>query len=180
MVQQKREKISQKDFANNCIPEYVPDNLPWYKTDSLITYIDKLKYDNFARSRDEYLANTEFVNFEMFYKKINETKVSHEIEKIYIRQSTVLGYNIILKNKKDLVLFSAFRYRKKDVYACKQLSIEHLKKMSDKTVAEDFDLCHHLVNDLRNLVLIKTIALFIMLFAKDLSFRYITKMILLK
>ena len=34
------------NFTNNYIPEYVPDNLPLYERDGLMTYIDKLKYDD--------------------------------------------------------------------------------------------------------------------------------------
>ena len=46
-----------------------------------MAYVDKLKYDNFARNRDEQFANSEAVNFEMIYKKINGGKVPREMKK---------------------------------------------------------------------------------------------------
>lgn len=54
-----------KNFTNNYIPEYVFDNLQWYQRDGLMTYIDKLKYDNFIR--DEHFKITKVVNFDMIY-----------------------------------------------------------------------------------------------------------------
>ena len=32
-----------KTFANKYIPKYVPEDLPWYERDGLLTYIDQLK-----------------------------------------------------------------------------------------------------------------------------------------
>ena len=29
-------------FVNNCVPEYVPEDLAWYERDSRVTYIDQL------------------------------------------------------------------------------------------------------------------------------------------
>lgn len=54
-----------KNFTNNYIPEHVSDKLLWYESDGLMTYIDKLKYNNFARDRDAHLKKTEVVNFDM-------------------------------------------------------------------------------------------------------------------
>lgn len=54
-----------KNFTNNYIPEYVFDNLQWYQRDGLMTYIDKLKYNNFIR--DEHFKITKVVNFDMIY-----------------------------------------------------------------------------------------------------------------
>ena len=41
-----------KIFANNYIPEYVPEDLPWYERDSLMTHIDQLKYKEFISDPD--------------------------------------------------------------------------------------------------------------------------------
>ena len=46
-----------KNFSNNCIPEYVPDNLKWYERDGLMKYINKLKYDDFISNTDEHFKN---------------------------------------------------------------------------------------------------------------------------
>ena len=36
-----------RNFANNYIPECVPEDLPWYERDRLMTYIDQMKYKYF-------------------------------------------------------------------------------------------------------------------------------------
>ena len=38
---------------NKSITEFVTDNLPWYESDNLMTYIDKLKGDRFLKNPNE-------------------------------------------------------------------------------------------------------------------------------
>ena len=52
-----------KIFANNFIPKYVPEDLPWYERDDLLTYIDQLKYKEFISDSD--VKNTKVINFDM-------------------------------------------------------------------------------------------------------------------
>ena len=40
------------NFANNYMPRYVPEDLPWYERDGLLTYIDQLKYKEFISDPD--------------------------------------------------------------------------------------------------------------------------------
>ena len=54
-----------KIFANSCLPEYVPEDLPWYERDGLMTYIDQLKYKEFLSEPDAAIKYTKLINFEM-------------------------------------------------------------------------------------------------------------------
>ena len=54
-----------KIFANNYIPKYVPEDLPWYERDGLLTYIDQLKYKKFIFEPDAAVKNTKIINFNM-------------------------------------------------------------------------------------------------------------------
>ena len=56
-----------KIFANKYIPKYVPENLPWYKRDELLTYIDQLKYKYFISDPDAHIKNKQPINFEMIH-----------------------------------------------------------------------------------------------------------------
>ena len=56
-----------KIFANDYIPKYVPEGLPWYERDSLLTYIDQLKYKEFISDPDVTVKNIKVINFDMIY-----------------------------------------------------------------------------------------------------------------
>ena len=47
--------MSDKIFVNKYIPEVVPKDLPWYKEDKLMTYINQLKYKRFMSNPYKYL-----------------------------------------------------------------------------------------------------------------------------
>ena len=55
-------------FANNYIPKYVLEDLPWYERDGLLlTYIDQLKYKEFISDSDVAVKNTKVINFDMIH-----------------------------------------------------------------------------------------------------------------
>ena len=56
-----------KIFANSYVPEYVPEDLPWYEHDGLITYIDQLKWKEFISDLNAVIKNTKAINFEMIH-----------------------------------------------------------------------------------------------------------------
>ena len=56
-----------KTFANKYILKYVPENLPWYERDGLLTYIDQLKYRDFISDPNAHIKNTQIINFEMIH-----------------------------------------------------------------------------------------------------------------
>ena len=54
-------------FANHYIPKYVPEDLPWYERDGLLTYIDQLKYKKYISDPDAAVQNTKAINFDMIH-----------------------------------------------------------------------------------------------------------------
>ena len=83
--------ISSKIFTNAYIPEYVADNLKWYKRDGLDTWYKKSKCDEFLEDTDSYFNKTQIVNFDIIsnHKAIGKKKfeqyqtVNHEKLKMY-------------------------------------------------------------------------------------------------
>ena len=63
--------MSHKIFVNKYILEAVPEDLLWYKRDSLITYTDQLKYKRFISDPDSYLEKAEVFNFDMIHALCN-------------------------------------------------------------------------------------------------------------
>ena len=56
-----------KIFAKSYLPECVPEDLPWYERDGLMTYIDRAKYKDFISDPDTAIKNTKIINFEMIH-----------------------------------------------------------------------------------------------------------------
>ena len=75
MAQQIRKRS--KIFPNNYLPEYVPENLPWYERGGLMTYIDQLKYEEFISDADAIIKNTKIINFEMIHAQCRGTPRTH-------------------------------------------------------------------------------------------------------
>ena len=48
--------------VNNYAPEYMPENLPWYERDGLLTWYDQVKCKEFLEDPDAHFKNkkTEF------------------------------------------------------------------------------------------------------------------------
>ena len=59
--------MSDKIFVDKYIPDAVPKDLPWYKRDDLMTYIDQLKYKRFIFDPDSYLEKAEVIHFDMIH-----------------------------------------------------------------------------------------------------------------
>lgn len=62
-------KISDKIYLNKYTPEVISEDLPWNKKDSLMKYIDRLKYKVFISNPDSYLEKAEVINFDMIYAR---------------------------------------------------------------------------------------------------------------
>ena len=63
------------NFTNNYIPEFVPDNLKWYERDSLMTYIDRLKYDNFIKDTDRHFEKRRSLILISYTNRLGERKL---------------------------------------------------------------------------------------------------------
>ena len=53
--------------ASSYIPKYVKPDLKWYERDGLITYIDKIKYEEYSRDLDKYVSQANIENFDLSY-----------------------------------------------------------------------------------------------------------------
>ena len=59
--------------GNKVIPEYISENLPWYERDCLMTYIDQMKYKDYAEKNDEYWKNIEVIHFDKIHNRCKGT-----------------------------------------------------------------------------------------------------------
>ena len=66
-----------KIFDNDYIPKYVPEDLPWYEREGLLTYIDQMKYKEFISDPDAAVKNTKVINFDMIYTQCGGTPRTH-------------------------------------------------------------------------------------------------------
>ena len=81
MVQQ---EVRKKDMVqNNYVPDYIPDNLPWYERDRLMTYIDKLKCGRFLKDPDKHFKETKVINFDIICKTSRGGKIPDKTLKDY-------------------------------------------------------------------------------------------------
>lgn len=62
--------LSKAKPVNKYIRDYVPKKLKWCKKDSLMTYIDQLKYVEFNSGPDVYLDKALVINFDRIHKSI--------------------------------------------------------------------------------------------------------------
>ena len=119
--------MAAKKFLNNYIPEYISDNLPWFERNGLMTYIDKLKYDNFVKDLDSHFRKMQIINFDIIHKQARGIEISdNELRKYKTIDNSRLGN--YPSRKKSQILSLAFRCPRKDIYLAKCLSVEHFKK----------------------------------------------------
>ena len=71
--------------VNNYISEYMPDDLPWYERDVLMTDLGKLKRDEFLKNPDKHFREKKIINFSIIYKSICGEKISEIDLKNYER-----------------------------------------------------------------------------------------------
>ena len=112
-----------KIFANNYIPKYVPEDLPWYERDGLLTYIDQLKYKEFISDPDAAVKNTKVINFDMIHAQCWGTPRTHS-DNFYqtVREKDVK--KMLQKDKKKAVA-ACIRSDRKDIFVEKKLAFTH-------------------------------------------------------
>ena len=69
--------------CQNDIPEYVPKDLPWYKRDCLMTYIDQVKCRDFLRDLEDHFKNTKIINFDVIHCQMRGEKAPEDLFKKY-------------------------------------------------------------------------------------------------
>ena len=66
------------NIANKYVPDFVPDDLKWYKRDGLLTWYDQIKCETFLEDPDRHFNNTKIVNFDIVNKWVRGEEVSEQ------------------------------------------------------------------------------------------------------
>ena len=117
--------------TNNYIPESTPSNLPWYEIDGLITWLDKVKCDEFLEDFNKHFRKKKIVNFYIIYKSNRGEKIPEGDLKKYqtVQNNRVKQYP---QKDKDKLLFAAFRTDRKDLHFEKEVANSYFKLLSKK------------------------------------------------
>ena len=100
--------MSSNNCTNNYVPEFVPQNLPWYERDRLMMWYDQVKCREFLENSDKHFKTTKIVNFDIIRRETAGEKVPEEVLRKYqtVQNERVLKYP---KNDQKKFLSSAFR-----------------------------------------------------------------------
>ena len=123
----RKERSKETNLANKFVPEFVPENLPWYKRDSLLTWYDQAKCRDFLEDTDGHFRTTKIVNFDIINKDLKKEKISKETLKGY----QILNYEQVMTYPPEVqrkIFESAFRTDRKDIFFKKESIDEYLKK----------------------------------------------------
>ena len=117
--------------VNNYIPKYIPDDLPWYERNGLMTRLDKIKCDEFLEDPGKHLRGNLNLNFDMIYTSIRGEKIPEADLKNY----HIVKYELVSKYpQKDKNNFrgAAFRNDRKDLYFDKEVVKSHFLNAKEK------------------------------------------------
>ena len=103
--------------------KYVPEDLPWYERDGLMTYIEQARYKDFISDPDTAIKNTKIINFEMIHAQCRGTPRTHSDE-FY---QTVREKNVSKMPQKDRkkTVAACLRSERKDIFIEKKLAFSH-------------------------------------------------------
>ena len=79
--------------CNTYVPQYVSDNLKWYERDSLLTWYNQCKCQDFLRYSDAHFKETKLVNFDIIHRMCRGEEVPQNV----LKQYQTVGYEDILK-----------------------------------------------------------------------------------
>ena len=119
--------MSSSNCTNNYVPEYVPQDLPWYERDGLITWYDQVKCQKFLRNSNKHFKTAMIINFDIIRREAASHKVQDEVLKKYqtVQNERVSKYP---KSDKDEFLSNAFRVDRPDIFFEKKVVLNHFKK----------------------------------------------------
>ena len=91
---------------NTYVPKFVPDNLPWYERDGLITWYDQQKCEDFLRDNDKHFKETKIIKFNIIYRETCGEVVPPNFFKFYqtVNEKTISQYP---SSKQDNICSSA-------------------------------------------------------------------------
>ena len=107
-------------FANSYVPQYVPEHLPWFERDRLLTHIDQIKYKEFIFDPDTAIKNTKIINFEMIHAQCRGTPRTDSDQ----FHQTVREKNVSKMPQKDRkkTVAACLRSERKDIFIEKNFS----------------------------------------------------------
>ena len=123
MAQPIKNMSAGKIFADKYIPKYVPEDLPWYERNGLLTYVDQWKYKEFISDPDTDVKNTKVVNFDMIHAQCRGTPRTHS-DNFYqtLREKDVK--KMPQKDKKK-VIAACIRSDRKDIFVETKLAFSN-------------------------------------------------------
>ena len=112
---------------NTYIPPYVSSELKWYERDGLLTYFDRLEYEQFEKNRDEYLQRVKIVNFDIIHHQCRWDELKNPV-KYYQTVSGKIFKKMPQKDRKK-ALGACFRLKRDDLYVQRDLMVEYFKNL---------------------------------------------------
>ena len=112
---------------NTYVPNFVPNDLPWYERDGLMTWYDKCKCDDFLRDTGKHLKEANIVNFDIIHRECREEMVPKDLLKYYqtFNNGNVSKYPT---PEQDKILASAFRTKREDIFFEQKTIKKHFGK----------------------------------------------------
>ena len=55
--------------SNSYVVKYVPENLPWYESDGLMTWYDQDKCADFLKDTNKHFREAKIINSDIIYKQ---------------------------------------------------------------------------------------------------------------
>ena len=65
------------------VTNFVPNDIPWYERDGLMTWYNKCKCDDFLRGTYKYFKEIKIVNFDIIHSKCQGEVVPKDLLKYY-------------------------------------------------------------------------------------------------
>ena len=75
--------MSNNNCVNNYVPEFVPQDLPRYERDGLMTYYNQVKCQEYLRNSDNHFKTAKIINFDIIRREAAREKVPNELLKKY-------------------------------------------------------------------------------------------------
>ena len=119
-----KKEMSNKKFDNRFIPTFVPNDLPWYERDGLMTWYEQCKCQEFLENTDEHFQNLQILNFDMINSngKIDDDK---------LKQYQTIDHHEIMAYPPELreeIMSSNFRAKHPGMHVKKETVVEHFRK----------------------------------------------------
>ena len=117
--------------TNSYVPKYMPEILPWYERDGLMTWHDQGKCADFLEDTNNHFREAKIINFDIIHRQCQGEVVLPDLLKYYqiINKNTVSGYH---SSEQTEIRSSTFRTDRKDIFFENETIKKHFKKIDNK------------------------------------------------